>query len=365
MGIIRLLLALSVLSTHANSIFGCHFVGGQMAVQSFYIISGFYMALILKEKYVGKNGSFKLFISNRFLRLYPIYLTILGLTALACIAVAIQTKGQSFPKFEQFSQINYNPLSFIYLIFANIIIFGQDLVLFLGISPQDGHLFFTSDFTTTNPHLYAFMLVPQAWSLGIELTFYLLAPFILRKSLKFQSAIILLSLALRFYLYNVLDLKNDPWTYRFFPTELLFFMLGSLAYHLKTKLSGTKIKSYSAAILLVYIIMFTVIYAYIPVVEINYIPFSLKDIAYYISIMVSIPILFLCYKNNKIDNQIGELSYPVYISHKLIIMIFAGLPFIALRNGVSIAVFTIIASILLIKFISKPIEKVRQSRLNK
>ena len=365
MGIIRLLLALSVLSTHANSIFGCHFVGGQMAVQSFYIISGFYMALILKEKYVGKNGSFKLFISNRFLRLYPIYLTILGLTVLACLAVAVQTKGHSFPKFEQFSQVGFNPLSFIYLILTNIFIFGQDLVLFLGISPQDGHLFFTNDFTTTNPHLYAFMFVPQAWSLGIELTFYLLAPFILKKSLKFQTVIILSSIALRFYLYNMLNLKNDPWTYRFFPTELLFFMLGSLAYHIKTKLSGIKINSYFAFILLAYIIVFTIIYAYIPAMKIEYIPFPVKDILYYFSIMISIPVLFLCFKNSKIDNQIGELSYPVYISHKLIIMIFAGLPFIALRNGVSITVFTIVISILLIKYISKPIDKVRQSRLNK
>lgn len=72
MGIIRLLLAISVLISHTSTIFGFGFVGGQAAVQAFFIISGFYMAFILNEKYIGENNSYKLFITNRLLRLYPI-----------------------------------------------------------------------------------------------------------------------------------------------------------------------------------------------------------------------------------------------------------------------------------------------------
>ncbi len=72
MGILRILLAISVVLAHSSSIFGFSLVGGQIAVQAFYIISGFYMALILNEKYIGANNSYKLFISNRFLRLYQI-----------------------------------------------------------------------------------------------------------------------------------------------------------------------------------------------------------------------------------------------------------------------------------------------------
>lgn len=72
MGIIRFLLALSVVITHCGSLFGTSLVVGQIAVQSFYIISGFYMSLILNEKYIGVNGSYKLFITNRF---YPIYIS--------------------------------------------------------------------------------------------------------------------------------------------------------------------------------------------------------------------------------------------------------------------------------------------------
>ena len=50
MGIIRFLLAISVVIAHTSSVYGFKLVGGQIAVQAFYMISGFYMTLILNEK---------------------------------------------------------------------------------------------------------------------------------------------------------------------------------------------------------------------------------------------------------------------------------------------------------------------------
>ena len=52
MGLIRTLLAISVVLAHSSPIFGIKLVGGQVAVQAFYMISGFYMTLVLNEKYV-------------------------------------------------------------------------------------------------------------------------------------------------------------------------------------------------------------------------------------------------------------------------------------------------------------------------
>ncbi len=80
MGLLRLLLAISVVLAHLQFIFGYSLIGTRPAVQSFFIISGFYMSLILTEKYVGKKGSYFLFISNRFLRIFPIYWLTLILT---------------------------------------------------------------------------------------------------------------------------------------------------------------------------------------------------------------------------------------------------------------------------------------------
>jgi peptidoglycan/LPS O-acetylase OafA/YrhL len=80
MGIIRLLLALAVVIAHAGSISGFRMVEGAIAVQAFYIIPGFYMVLMLNEKYVDQAHSYRLFITNRLLRLHPIYWAMLALS---------------------------------------------------------------------------------------------------------------------------------------------------------------------------------------------------------------------------------------------------------------------------------------------
>jgi hypothetical protein len=74
MGLIRVLLALAVVDFHAVRFASSpHFlnlpwINGGVAVQSFFVISGFYMALILSGKYAGR-GVF-VFYRARFLRLY-------------------------------------------------------------------------------------------------------------------------------------------------------------------------------------------------------------------------------------------------------------------------------------------------------
>jgi peptidoglycan/LPS O-acetylase OafA/YrhL len=50
MGSFRTLLALVVVLVHSGGIWGYNITGGIIAVQSFYIVSGFYMSLILNKK---------------------------------------------------------------------------------------------------------------------------------------------------------------------------------------------------------------------------------------------------------------------------------------------------------------------------
>ena len=69
MGTLRTLLAISVFLVHSQP----HdlLVGGQIAVQLFYMFSGFLISFILIEN--KSYLSVKNFYFNRFLRLYPIY----------------------------------------------------------------------------------------------------------------------------------------------------------------------------------------------------------------------------------------------------------------------------------------------------
>src|SRR5689334_14401820 len=72
MGLVRLLLALAVVLSHTPTA-EFHFIGGGLAVQAFFIVSGFYMALVLDGKYADART----FYSNRLLRLAPAYFVVL------------------------------------------------------------------------------------------------------------------------------------------------------------------------------------------------------------------------------------------------------------------------------------------------
>src|SRR5688572_10026095 len=85
MGILRLLLALAVVVAHCptSTTLQGWVLPGSIAVQAFYVISGFYMALVLNEKYTFE-GSTKLFYQQRYLRLAPMYWLTVLITIGAC-----------------------------------------------------------------------------------------------------------------------------------------------------------------------------------------------------------------------------------------------------------------------------------------
>lgn len=82
MGLLRLLLAFAVVIGHSAPIPGLPLLGAGLAVKVFFVVSGFYMALILSEKYEAKPRGRWLFYSNRFLRIFPLYWVVLGVDVL-------------------------------------------------------------------------------------------------------------------------------------------------------------------------------------------------------------------------------------------------------------------------------------------
>lgn len=358
MGILRILLAISVVLAHSSSIFGFSLVGGQIAVQAFYIISGFYMALILNEKYIGANNSYKLFISNRFLRLYPIYWLVLFLTILYSVALLIYSKGHSGGSFNvyyaNFGNMNFG--SFIFLLFTNLFLFLQDTIMFLGLDITTGHLFFTSNFKETTPQLYTFLFIPQAWTIGVEIAFYLIAPFLAKRKLKIIIPLILLSLILRSVLYFCFNLKNDPWTYRFFPTELVFFLLGIVSYRIYKKVQPVALNSTFLKLIWIVILGITLTF--------NFLAIPAKSYLYLTTFFIFLPFVFILTKTWKIDSYIGELSYPIYISHIFVLTIIKILKIPLIGGmGLVLTISTIIFSVILNEFVAKKIEKIRQRRI--
>jgi peptidoglycan/LPS O-acetylase OafA/YrhL len=359
MGLLRILLAVSVLLSHSAPIFGFRLVGARIAVQSFYIISGFYMSLILNEKYIGQNSSYKLFITNRLYRLYPIYwlvlfLTISFLTGRYLFSDELASSSLSL-YFEYFNQVDIGNMFFLF--FTNILIFFQDFVIFLGLDTANGDFFFTTNFNITAPVLASFIFVPQAWTIGIEIAFYLIAPFIVRRTLKTIIPLILASLALRFLLYSN-GLDHDPWTYRFFPTEMVFFLFGNVSYVIYKRIRVLKIPQLPLNLIYAFILGYTIFLSWIPF------PLSYRMFFYYVCFVIFLPFVFYRTRKWKFDRYIGELSYPIYISHVFIMLVINSLGITMVGGiGISLTIVTIVFSIIVNETIAKRIERIRQNRV--
>ena len=283
MGLLRLFLALSVIAGHAQAtIFGFNGIGAWYAVNTFFIISGFYMAMVLNEKH--KTTRPFSFYKSRALRLFPSYL--IGV----CFALVVSIK-EILPFFEHLTL-----LSKFYYVFQNLFVFGQDFSYLLCAKSISLQCASPVDMTIN----------PPAWSLAVELGFYLIAPFVLRSEKKTFYFIIfgcvyLLSL-------NGLNLPSDsinPFrtmdlstlNYFFYPSSFIFFGGGAMSYHLSKRKNEPR---YFAAIVLVTALSFTQ---------------TVMPFWHLIFISMSIPVLFNYTKNNRIDRFIGYLSYPAYILH--------------------------------------------------
>lgn len=290
MGIIRFLLAWCVVFSHYE-INTTYFLYSNFAVQIFFVFSGFYISLILNN---NSYKSYKNFILSRYLRLFPIYFL--------CLLITFIFNNGNTIYHTNFVKDNIDIFSSIFLIFTNITILFQDLVMFLGII--NNSMQFVTDYNNSFPRpLYYYLYLPQGWSLGLELSFYFLAPFILSKiNLKKIIIIILLSISLRIMLIQN-NLTIDPWSYRFLPTELIFFLFGSISYiFYKKKIFFNK---FTSIFFILLISLTIIIFQKVNIWTYGY-------IILYFMIIFSIPSIFNLMKNNKFDRFLGELSYPIY-----------------------------------------------------
>ena len=111
---------------------------------------------------------------------------------------------------------------------SQIVLLGSDLTQFFTL--QNGSLSFIHDFNHGEGTLATGLVIPPAWTLEVEFAFYLVAPFIVRRSARAIAAVLFASLALRLILQFGFGLQDDPWSYRFFPSELAVFLVGALGY---------------------------------------------------------------------------------------------------------------------------------------
>ncbi len=305
MGTLRLLLAITVVLTHS---YGFVFVGGQNAVRLFYMISGFLIShvLITSKSYSSVTN----FYINRYLRLYPVYFYVAMMSLVYYLIAYLTNMNEGV--LETFLQVPA-PAKIISLL-ANASLFFQDWLMFVGI--DSGSIVLQTSNENGVLVLSQTMLVSQAWTLGFELAFYLLAPFVLPRT-TWLISLLGLSLLVRFILNRSGFGQHSPWNYYFFPAELSFFLFGALAqqYLLPCyrKLIAVRLMPVCARTTTFILLLVVACYWLVPLRE------SVKSVLLFMLFLLLLPFPFIFQSGNVLDNRLGDLSYPLYICHGLVI----------------------------------------------
>lgn len=189
MGILRFTLAILVLLSHNGvSVRGLN--PGVMSVVIFYVISGYVMAALIDGHYKGQGRTWY-FYGDRLLRIYPQYVFYAVLTWIWFVTVGHPT---------HFLILTPSVMDVLY----NVLIVPLNYFMYNG-----------SD---------RFTLVPPAWSLGAEVLFYALAPFLW---CRWRWAVVLgiVSLGVQAMAWHGV-LHTDWWGYRLLPGVLWVFLMG-------------------------------------------------------------------------------------------------------------------------------------------
>jgi peptidoglycan/LPS O-acetylase OafA/YrhL len=298
MGAIRLFLASVVVLAHVQAFIAgpaghavspylfCGMNGGR-AVVCFFVVSGFLISYALSRKYIGP-GALRDFYRARFFRIFPLY------WAVVALFVAFDAFGARYQLVEQAHNGNVLDL------FSGLFLFGADWRVEFAHYPALDWLALPSGLAI-------------AWTLSVELTFYVMAPFVLH-SLPRSAALFSLSCLVRGGL--VTRYGFDPvLTYMFIPTTLCFFMLGHLA-RLAYDNYLHSVRFYNLG------------FGISAIVFLQFVAQPLDDLYFYgfiISFALFLPYAFARTKDARLLNFLGDLSYPVYLCHPFVLFLIYGL----------------------------------------
>jgi peptidoglycan/LPS O-acetylase OafA/YrhL len=358
MGTLRFLLAMVVVLFHYQTL-GSGMMDAHTAVKMFFIISGFYMAMILDQKYGRALGGLRAFAINRFLRLYPLYAVVLILTIgwyLTCL-VLIGDRTPVPPIIALGDNLAWWQSAGIWI--SNLSLIGLDFVSCWDWVPEEGLVFLQPKTAARNDaavSLQGTVWVVQAWSISMEILFYLSAPFLARCKSATQVGVIVVSLGCDLWL----SLGLGRVTYFFAPAQWYLFVAGMLAYrgYKRFDVNAWVARARSKAIAIT-VILFAIIWS-LPLLMDS----QPQKIMLFASVLL-IPVLFALSKTSKWDRAVGNLSYPIYLSHLIVGQV---LGVVLARTGLSEGAILVImplgcvaAAVVLHQAVERPIEGIRSA----
>jgi peptidoglycan/LPS O-acetylase OafA/YrhL len=245
---------------------------GAHAVAAFYIVSGFLMTKIIQEVYGTTAEGCGRFLLNRLLRIYPPYWCFLALTLLG-LTIFPATFGQTYPNMQ------LPRTAFDY--FRNVTLYE------LPTAPE--------------------IVIPAAWTLTVEMGFYLLLPLALGRARSIAVAWWIISLAITGWLIAT-EPRFGP---RYTPMHAasIFFATGSMLYFFRASLSRLAVRSSTAWGLFL-------LFCVLPLLtDWARLPQGYTDFYGAALIFVPVAITALQQRSGAIDRWFGDLAYPVFIAH--------------------------------------------------
>ena len=275
MGIYRFILSILVVMSHVGiMIHGYN--PGVVAVVSFFLLTGYVMTIVI-EKYYRSAARVPAFYLDRLARIGPQFLFHMTLAALVIGLLHIES-----PLIDQLTPLKW-ALNFLIL-------------------PQGYYMYWAT----------GALPIPQTWSLGLELTFYLVFPWILIK-LPRRGVYALSALSLVVFFAAVLGLLHtDHFGYRLLPGTLFIFLVGS----------SFASRRRDAALYrgLVYAIMLA-LFGMLLANQALYHALYSKEVI--VGLLIGIPLMHAArsLRYSRIDEFLGNLGYGVFLNHFILIWV--------------------------------------------
>jgi peptidoglycan/LPS O-acetylase OafA/YrhL len=281
MGYVRFWLAVSVALYHSGGNALLPLIGGQAAVECFFLISGFYMAATYERNYGADH--WVQFLVSRYVRLYPFYLA--SVLATAFVYYAGRYLGHTFQthlgSFHYFAHTGTPDIPVWTMLF-------QDIV-------------------ATDPRRLFYLPVRQAWSISAELAFYSLVPILFAWRQHLVPAVIL-SVALKAVLFYSFGPQQS---YYPFYGQLCYFIGGMLLFERRSEFQWGRNASYwlvGAFIVSTICVGESSFEGAIPLI---------KHFWLIATLVFLLPSSFTI--KNRVDTLLGDASYGLYLIHFLVL----------------------------------------------